>query len=166
MMRRRIATGLGGAARTSAIHLRPMTMDDLASVFELEKQCHLLSWPASFFRHLLRTRVSSWVFEQAGSVIGYGLVRCANERAHIMNLCIAPAFRRHGLGRKMLVHLLGVARSRGAKRAWLEVFPSNQRAIALYRRLGFQCRLRRKGYYRYAPQRQGDALVMTFDLER
>lgn len=164
-MQKRITRASSTAAQ-AAIHLRPMSAADLVTVLSLERQCHPRSWPACFFRRLLRSRASCWVFEKDGVVVGYGIMRCLRDKAHIMNLCISPAYRQHGLGRKMLIHLMTVAQNRGAKQAWLEVFPTNRLAIALYRRLGFRSSYRRKGYYRYAPQRQRDALAMAISLDR
>jgi ribosomal-protein-alanine N-acetyltransferase len=146
------------------MQLRPMSEADLAAILRLEKLSYPMPWPGWFFRRLLRGDSSCWVYEQNGVVVAYGIVRCMRDLAHLMNLCVAPGFRRRGLGRKMLLHLMQVARSRGARRTWLEVRPDNRVAIALYKSLGFSVRMRRKGYYRNAQQRQRDALVMSRTL--
>lgn len=147
------------------VYLRPMTLADLPAVLRLERVCQPIPWPAWFFRRLLRGHASCWVVSQNGTTLGFGVVRRQAARAHVMNLCIAPGHRRHGLGRRLLLHLLTVARHDGAMHAWLEVRPDNRRAIALYKRLGFHATSRRKGYYRSAPQRQRDALIMSYTLE-
>lgn len=82
-----------------------------------------------------------------------------------MNINIAPRFRRLGLGRRMLIQMMNAAHRCKAIIAWLEVHPENRGAIALYRNLGFSVQYRRKGYYRYSPQRQRDALIMTCKLD-
>lgn len=148
------------------ITLRPMTSVDLPTVLRLERVCQTIPWPAWFFRRLLRGNASCWVLKQSGTTVGFGVVRRQVAGAHIMNLCIAPGHRGQGLGRRLLLHLLTVARHGGAIRAWLEVRPDNRRAIALYRRSGFRATARRKGYYRSAPQRQRDALIMSYTLEQ
>ena len=68
-----------------------------------------------------------------------------------------------GLGRKMLEHLLGVARSCPSEVLFLEVRPSNIQAIDLYRRFGFNEVGTRQGYYP-APQGREDALILAMQL--
>jgi GNAT superfamily N-acetyltransferase len=49
----------------------------------------------------------------------------------------APAYRRRGLGERVLVAGLEAARRRGCREMWLEVIDRNRAAIALYEKLGF-----------------------------
>ncbi len=142
------------------IRMRPMNAADLPSVISLERQTYACPWPAFFFRRLWRANAECWVYERNGRIIGYGVLRCVNHWAHIMNMCVARGYRRRGLGRRMLTHLMQLARRSGATHAWLEVKPGNTNAIALYRCLGYRTAGRYKGYYRYGPQRRRDALVM------
>lgn len=150
----------------AAIRLRPILTADLPAVLRLERQSYPTPWHGWYYRRLLRRRASCWVFEQNAMIVGYGVMRYSRGWAHIMNLCIAPHFRRRGLGRRMLLHLLREAQGKGARRAWLEVHPDNRVAIALYRSLGFATQYRRRGYYRASPQRQRDALIMICALPR
>jgi ribosomal-protein-alanine N-acetyltransferase len=83
--------------------------------------------------------------------------------AHVLNLCIASAWRRQGIARNLLVALLVHARDRGVRDAFLEVRRSNRAAIALYRRLGFECVGTRRGYYQAEDGRE-DALVYRLEL--
>lgn len=149
----------------ATIRLRPMTAADLRAVIRLDHQTYPHPWPAFFFRRLLRGNAGCWVYERRGDVIGYGIMRPIREWVHIMNICVAPPYRGRGLGRRMLLKLMDEAVHRGARRAWLEVKPTNSKAIALYRGMGFRVSKRYKGYYRYDPQRRRDALVMWRSLE-
>lgn len=146
------------------MRMRPMRKADLPAVLKLEKICHTTQWRDSYFRRLFRERAGCWVCEKNGVILGYGVVRFSKKWVHIMNICIAFAYRRHGLGRRMMIYLLEVARKRGATRAWLEVHPNNLAAITLYQRLGFITDHRRKGYYRKLPAGQRDALVMIYQI--
>lgn len=76
-----------------------------------------------------------------------------------MNMCIAPDYRRCGLGRRIMRHLLKTAKRRHASHAWLEVRPSNYPAINLYHKLGFRMKQIRKKYY-VVPSGRGNAVVM------
>ena len=83
--------------------------------------------------------------------------------AHLLNLTIAPMWRRHGLGRDLLEHSLACACDHRADSLFLEVRTSNASAIALYHSSGFVDLAVRQGYY---PARDGreDALIMKKDL--
>lgn len=50
----------------------------------------------------------------------------------------APRYRRRGLGEKALAAGLAALGERGANVAWLEVIDENERAVALYEKLGFE----------------------------
>ncbi|MCW4024843.1 MAG: GNAT family N-acetyltransferase [Candidatus Bathyarchaeota archaeon] len=54
-----------------------------------------------------------------------------------------------GIGTALLQHLIGVAKSRGLKKVWLTVNVDNERALNLYRKLGFEVEgtLRKETYY-------------------
>lgn len=149
----------------AAIRLRAMRTADLGPVYRLEVGSQPAPWPLSFFRRLLRKGASCWVLEDEGQIVGFGIVALAKRRAHIMNMCVAPAYRRRGLGRRLILHMLAVARRHRCGRAWLEVRVTNRPAVTLYRKLGFRTRLVAKGYYRTRCGRQ-NALVMARSLDR
>jgi ribosomal-protein-alanine N-acetyltransferase len=88
----------------------------------------------------------------------------AADEAHVLNLCTAPGNEGHGLGQRMLQALLRIARGGGAQRVYLEVRPSNPRAIAWYDRSGFNEIGRRPRYYPAAGHGREDAIVMAMEL--
>lgn len=149
-----------GSAVQASMRFRPMLESDLPGVYRLEVMSQPLPWPRWFFRRQVRKGTSCWVLEEAGEIVGFGIVACAKNRAHVMNMCVAPAYRRRGLGRRIMLHLLDVARHRHCRRAWLEVRRTNQAAIVLYRTLGFRTREIRKGCYPARTGRQ-NGLVMA-----
>lgn len=141
------------------IHLRAMQEKDIRAVYKLEKLSQPCPWPAWYFRKQLRT-ASCWVLEQQGMVVGFGIVAMVKHWAHIMNMCVAPGYRRCGLGRRILLHLLKVAKRQHARHAWLEVRPTNYPAVLLYRKLGFRKKQIRKNYY-VMPSGKVNAIVMV-----
>ncbi len=148
-----------GPVLPPTIHLRPMLESDLPGVYGLEVTSQPLPWPLWFFRRQVRQGASCWVLEEEAGIVGFGIVAFAKNRAHIMNMCVAPGYRRRGLGRRILLHLLGVARHRHCRRAWLEVRRANRPAIGLYRTLGFRTKAIRKGYYPTRTGRQNGLLM-------
>jgi ribosomal-protein-alanine N-acetyltransferase len=85
----------------------------------------------AFADHLL-------VAEEDGTLCGYVLAMPPNEgRSWIFSLGVAPAKRRQGLGRQLMVETLMRLRAEGTHTVLLWVEPGNDRAITLYESLGF-----------------------------
>jgi ribosomal protein S18 acetylase RimI-like enzyme len=84
---------------------------------------------ASFVVHERRTRTLA------------GLILCSQVRhdvGHITQVCVLPEYRSSGLGEAMLAAATSNLRSRGMQFISLTVTEANDRAIALYKRIGFQ----------------------------
>jgi ribosomal-protein-alanine N-acetyltransferase len=94
------------------------------------------------------------------SIIGFAGLWLMVDEAHITTIAMHPDFRRRGLGEFMLVSLIDIAYSIGAKWVTLEVRVSNHSAQNLYRKYGFrEAGLR----HRYYSDNQEDALIMWTD---
>ncbi len=79
------------------------------------------------------------------------------EEAHITILAVNPQYQRQGMGAALLYFLIKTARARGLERATLEVRVSNQAAISLYKKFGFNTAGRRRRYYQ---DKGEDALIL------
>jgi [ribosomal protein S18]-alanine N-acetyltransferase len=145
----------GWAPRT-----RPMTEADLDAVWEIEKRAYLYPWSRGIFVDCLRVPYSCEILEQGGRILGYGILSLAAGEAHLLNLCLEQRVQGRGLGTRMLEHMTAIARAQRAGVIYLEVRPSNARAIALYHRAGFQQIGTRPNYYRDGAGRE-DALVFA-----
>ena len=93
-----------------------------------------------------------------GRPVAYGAFRLVLDEMHVMNVAVAPAHRRRGLARWLLLFAMGRAARAGAVRALLEVRASNREAAALYASLGFRRLSVRRAYYR-EPVEDGLVLV-------
>jgi len=142
-----------------AHRLRPMSEADLPRIHRIELASYEYPWSLGNFADSLQAGYSMWVREAEGEVIGYYVMMAAAGEAHLLNLTIAPIWRRHGLGRDLLDHCLARACDHKAESLFLEVRTSNTAAIALYHSSGFVDLAVRQGYY---PARDGreDALIM------
>jgi ribosomal-protein-alanine N-acetyltransferase len=69
-----------------------------------------------------------------------------------------------GLGRYLLDRAAQRAREQGMLSILLEVRPSNERALHVYKQYGFAEIGRRKGYYPAHEGRREDAIVMRYPL--
>jgi ribosomal-protein-alanine N-acetyltransferase len=146
-----------------AHRVRPMSEADLPRIHCIEVASYEYPWSQGNFADSLKAGYSMWVREADGEIIGYYVMMAAAGEAHLLNLTIAPMWRRHGLGRDLLEHCLARACDHHADSVFLEVRTSNPGAIALYHGSGFVDLAVRRGYY---PARDGreDALIMKRDL--
>ena len=148
--------------RKELMRLRRMNRSDLPQVVAIEKASYSFPWGEDIFRDCLNMRYQCWVCELGDEVLGYGILSMAVGEAHILNLCVSPAEQKQGIGRKLLEHLMAVARTE-AETMFLEVRPTNIHAIALYDSLGFNEIGVRKGYYQSETGRE-DALMFALEL--
>lgn len=143
--------------------LRPLHSSDLDAVMRIENDAYEFPWTAGIFRDCLAAGYECWVLEDAGALLGYGVLSAAAGEAHVLNVCVAPEWQGRGLGRLLLRRLLDLARWHRVQQVFLEVRPSNPNAIALYLSEGFNEIGRRGNYY---PARDGreEAIVMGLEL--
>ena len=156
------------APTEATVTWRPMREDDLPAVAALERASHAAPWTEGNFRDALAAGYGALVGEHAGVVVAYGVLMLSPGEAQLLNLTVAAAARRRGLGRRLLQRLLSDALGVGVEQCFLEVRESNHSAMALYLREGFAPVARRAGYY---PPPSGsnareDALVMRRGLRK
>ncbi|TCP39928.1 GNAT family N-acetyltransferase [Rhodovulum marinum] len=118
---------------------------------------HPCPWSAAEFAALL---AGSGVF-LAGDATAFALGRAVADEAELLTLAVAPAARRHGLGRARLAAFEAAARSRGAARAFLEVAADNTPARALYAAAGYAPAGLRPGYCTAPDGGAVDALILA-----
>ena len=143
--------------------LRVMREADIGAVMSIETRSYPFPWTDGIFRDCLNACYPSWLLMRDDSIIGYGVISVAAREAHILNICIDPDVQSQGHGRRLLRALVRIARAQNAERIFLEVRPSNPRAIALYFDEGFNEIGRRPRYYPAHIGRE-DAIVMAMEL--
>lgn len=143
---------------------RRMIFADLKEVLSIEKRAYEFAWTEGIFRDCIRVGYQCRVLETPhGFVQAYGVMSVAVGEAHILNLCVRPELQGRGLSRQLLNHLLELAGSLDVRTVFLEVRPSNHRALRLYTDAGF-CEVGiRRGYYPAAKGRE-DGLVLAKEL--
>jgi len=139
---------------------RPMCWSELPRILEIEQLAYEFPWTEGIFKDCLRVGYLCRVIESDGVLRGYGVITVAAGESHLLNLCIEPTEHGRGLGRSLLQHLLELARECGADTVFLEVRPSNKRALKLYTNEGFNSVGVRRGYYPAANGRE-DALILA-----
>jgi ribosomal-protein-alanine N-acetyltransferase len=140
--------------------IRPLVSGDLPDVLALESLAHAFPWTRGNFEDALAGGYYMVVLELDGQLAGYGIVQVILDEGHLLNITIAPTLHGRGLGRELLQHLMEVARSR-TDTLFLEVRPSNRRAVALYHAAGFNEIGLRRNYYPAPGGGREDALLMA-----
>ena len=140
--------------------IRKMIHDDLAMVCDIERRSYEFPWSHGVFRDCLLAGYYCIVLERADRVSGYAILSIAAGEAHILNLCVDPAYRALGYGERLLEEILLRARGAAVREVFLEVRPSNEAAIALYRKKGFVQIANRPAYYQAQKGRE-DAAVLS-----
>jgi ribosomal-protein-alanine N-acetyltransferase len=154
------------ATASGRLWLDAATGDDLAAIVELERRSFSHPWSARHFRDAMRNAPRTRVLllrepfeagDPGRGIRAYSVVQAVADEMHVHNLAVEPDGRRRGLGRLLMDLALDWGRRRGARRAFLEVRPSNAAALALYRSLGFRTLSLRRRYYQHPIE---DALVL------
>ena len=143
--------------------IREMLPTDLERVILVEREIFLFPWSPGNFADSLKAGYICQILEQPNSLIGYGIMMMSPEEAHILTLGIAAGWQNKGWGKKMLLHLIALAKAQNAKSVFLDVRESNHSAALLYQKAGFQHIATRKGYYPAMCGRE-DARVMQLVL--
>jgi len=143
--------------------LQRMTEQDVPDVVAAERAGYAFPWSEGIFRDCLRAGYLCRVARLDECFVGYGILSVGAGEAHVLNLCIRPEYRCRGLGRRLLQHLIDLARGAGAHDLFLEVRPSNLTAVRLYQAMGLRQVGMRRGYYQAENGRE-DAVVMSLAL--
>jgi len=147
-----------------APQLRRMREADIDAVMDIELRAYPFPWTPGNFRDCLHAGYAMWVLEDEVGLVGYAAASVQAGEAHLLNICIDPTLQSRGQGRRLLRAMRRIAMGQGAERMFLEVRPSNPRAITLYHEEGFNEIGRRPRYYPDHDGRREDAIVMAMEL--
>lgn len=142
-----------------------MTHEDLTRVSDIERRSYPFPWSHGVFRDCLLAGYHCIVILRDSTVVGYAILSVAAGDAHILNVCVDPHFRQLGYGERLLDEVLDRARRAEVREIFLEVRPSNEKAIALYRKKGFREIAKRPAYYQASDGRE-DAAVFSRQLRK
>ena len=146
------------ADMVSGVKIRPMTMDDIASVAAMEAEIFTDAWSEKLYRETLESgRYDCQVLEITGQDVaspgknsvlaGYFCGQVILDEAEVHRIAVDPAMRGRGYGQVLLVDFLHRVQAIGVVTVLLEVRAGNVPAIGLYEKNGFTGIGVRKGYY-------------------
>lgn len=147
--------------------LRPMTLDDLKQVYQIEVDSFTLPWSYNSYVFELRESHVSRCFVAASQgddsqqkILGMIVIYLIEDEAHVATFAVHPDYRQSGIGWRLLLHALKETCRQGATHSFLEVRAGNTPAINLYTRFGFSSVGLRKNYY---VDNHEDAILMNLD---
>lgn len=137
---------------------------DVKAMAYLDTLCFAAPWSETSFRQEVTANNLALylVSEIDGALTGYAGVWAIVDEGHITNVAVHPDCRRQGIARALMQVLIRSCEEAGILRQTLEVRPSNEAALRLYKGFGFREAGRRKGYYEDNGE---DALIMWRDGE-
>ena len=131
------------------IRYERMNEGHVSQVAGLETVCFCDPWSENSIASELKNPLSLWLVAMDGeAVAGYIGSQAVMGEADIMNVAVAPDYRRQGIAENLINRLVADLAERGNHSLALEVRESNQAAITLYQKLGFTQVGFRPGYYR------------------
>jgi [ribosomal protein S18]-alanine N-acetyltransferase len=144
-----------------AIEIRVLQLSDLSAIEEIEQKAYPTPWSRSMFASELAkpTSICLGAFE-GEDLVGYVINSRYVDAWHVMNVAVDPEHQRRGIASALLERLFELTRDDERRGYTLEVRVSNEDAIRLYERLGFESRGIRRGYY---TDNREDALIMWRD---
>lgn len=135
-----------------------MDASHVDAIAELEKVCFNDPWSVNSIVSELNNQLSLWlVAVEDGTVAGYVGSQSVLGWADMMNIAVAPDYRRRGIGERLILELIERLKANDVVCLTLEVRKSNEPAIALYQKLGFSEVGCRPNYYRNPKE---DALIL------
>ena len=131
------------------MEIRQGNRGDLEGIYAIEIESFASPWSKKSLALDLENPLSFYtlVEDREGNILAYGAYMKLVDEGHILNIAVGKDYRGQGYGSLLLQAMIQEARERGILSMTLEVRPSNQVALALYEKYGFEIKGRRKNYY-------------------
>ena len=131
----------------------------LTQVLEIERASFPIPWSRRSFAEEIHNGLAYYIvaITENNLVAGYGGMWLFLDEAQINNVAVKPELRGLGVGKTLMIYLIGRAVLSGNRKMTLEVRPTNLAARHLYETLGFVESGYRKRYYIDSGE---DAIIM------
>jgi ribosomal-protein-alanine N-acetyltransferase len=144
------------------LKIRPMELRDVPDVLSIQNASPgAASWAKNDYENVSASQFQVHVAADPNGVCGFVIARCAARELEILNIAVAEASRRKGIGSALLEAVFEHSRAQSATTAFLEVRASNSAATEFYACHGFQITGRRRNYYQSPTE---DALLLSRPL--
>lgn len=139
--------------------IRQADVGDVDDIYEIEKLCFPDPWSrdALVYEMTENPRAFYVVAELEEKVVGYAGLWWIGDEGHITNVAVKPGYRHRHIGQGIIGVMVDFTTKEGMLHHTLEVRRSNEAAINLYKKFGFEVEGVRKEYY---ANNKEDALIM------
>lgn len=146
----------------AGIFIRKGQAQDGEQIHQIETQCFAFPWSTkSILEDICENPRAFYLVavpsDDHDKILGYMGVWKILDEGHITNVAVAPWARRNHIGDQLVQSMIDELERENIFRMTLEVRRSNEAAIALYEKNGFEGVGYRKGYYEDNGE---DALIM------
>lgn len=132
---------------------------DLSAIELIENEVHAYPWTRGNFLDSLKSNHTCLMMKVNDEIIGFSVIMFVLDECHLLNISIKKSMQKQGYGSHLLNEVIRRANLAYSKTIYLEVRVSNQAAIHLYDKHGFNEMSIRKDYYR-AKEGREDAVLM------
>lgn len=133
--------------------------EHVPAISMLEEVCFSEPWPMGMIGRLLNQFTIAMDGE---TLVGYAALASVLDEGSLDSIAVLPEYRRQGIADSLLSEVLRQAEEQELSFVTLEVRESNEAAVSLYRKHGFEEVGRRRDYYEKPRE---DAILMTLVLE-
>lgn len=141
------------------IQIRPMHISDLDNIKDILENDFDDFWNYNVFKSELENPNSEYfVALENDTIVGFAGIWISVDDIHVTNIVTKKSYRNHGIGTKLLEHLIEISKEKNMSSLTLEVNEKNEYAIKLYESHHFQKIGQRKNYY----NQNENAIIMTY----
>lgn len=130
------------------LQIRNMTAEDISAVHEIEVASFSVPWSREILEESFESENNKFlvaIFD--GKLAGYINLWYVLDEATVANIAVAGVFRKQGIAAALMENALKEAEENGMSAVTLEVRVSNEPAIRLYEKFGFESVGLRPDYY-------------------
>ena len=150
---------------TNKFVFREISLGDLDGIVQIERVVNPFPWGEEALRDTIASSGHHLMSLREGRAVGFLLSSFVLDEAQLLLIGVSPDWQGVGVGGQLLKELINRSQDQGQKLIYLEVRSGNERAIRLYRSLGFLDIGVRRDYYPGLVGRE-DAIVMSLQLDQ
>ncbi len=123
------------------IRFVPGDITDLEEIIKIERVSFAFPWTEGMILSELYDNPFSFCSvlrtDAKREMVGYVFMRELRDELHLLSVAVHPKWRRRGLGKQLVQHVLSTCQGKSLERVFLEVRASNRSAQSLYRKFDF-----------------------------
>ena len=150
---------------TNKFVFREISLGDLDGIVQIERAVNPFPWGEEALRDTIASSGHHLMSLREGRAVGFLLSSFVLDEAQLLLIGVSPDWQGVGVGGQLLKELINRSQNQGQKLIYLEVRNGNERAIRLYRSLGFIDIGVRRDYYPGLVGRE-DAIVMSLQIDQ